>query len=191
MDLSKKHGTEYRLLHGVAKGQVWYGIWGYQFETGSYALTSDAYQNAIHTISSIPLSTFFFQDRGPRIRLQTLITFYQSLSEHELRTLKDLFSCLLNLIGELNTAKPKSLLCPWTRDDVDRVYQCMVKVLITSTIAEKDKWVSWRTLKGAVCKAASPELIDYCLKHLGGKVAGDGLIVRARCDPNSNAVEYR
>ena len=62
----------------------------------------------------------------------------------------------------------------------------MVKVLVTS-----DKWVSRRTLKGALCKAASPELIDYCLKHIAGRVVGDGIKVRARCNPNSNAVEYR
>lgn len=199
MDLSKKYGTEYRLLHTVAKGQVWYGRWGYQFGTGSYALTSDAYQNAIHTLSNIPLSTFFFQGRGPRTHLQTLIAFYQSLAETELRTLKDLFSFLLNRISELNTAKSedqtsshcKNLLCAWTRNDVERVEQCMVKVLVTSATAEKGKWVSRRTLKGALYNAASPELIDYCLKHLGGRVTGDGMVVRTRYNPNSNAVEFR
>ena len=199
MDLSKKYGTEYRLLHTVAKGQVWYGRWGYQFGTGSYALTSDAYQNAIHTLSNIPLSTFFFQGRGPRTHLQTLIAFYQSLAETERRTFKDLFSFLLNRISELNTAKSedqtsshcKNLLCAWTRNDVERVEQCMVKVLVTSATAEKGKWVSRRTLKGALYKAASPELIDYCLKHLVGRVTGDGMVVRTRYNPNSNAVEFR
>ena len=193
MDVSKKHGIDFRLVHTVAKGQVWYGGWGYQFGTGSYALTSDAYRNAIDTLSSIPLSTFFFQDRRPRTRLQTLVAFYQSLSETEtkIRTLKDLFSFLLDLIREPYTAKTdeqpnSSLSCPWTGNDVERVEQWMVKVLVTS-----DKWVSRRTLKGALCKAASPELIDYCLKHMVGRVVGEGVKVRARCNPNSNAVQYR
>ena len=67
----------------------------------------------------------------------------------------------------------------------------MVKVLVTSDTAEKGKWVSRRTLKGALYKAASPELIDYCLKHLVGRVTGDGMVVRTRYNPNSNAVEFR
>ncbi|KAG9132704.1 hypothetical protein Leryth_020913 [Lithospermum erythrorhizon] len=35
MDVSKKYGLEYRLLHAVVKGHSWYGDWGYEFGTGS------------------------------------------------------------------------------------------------------------------------------------------------------------
>lgn len=202
MDLSKKYGTEYRLLHTVAKGKVWYGNWGYQFGTGSYSLTSLDYRNAVHTLSNVPLSTFFFQSRGPPSPLQTLISFYQSLSESQLTTLKDLFSFLFNLINQPNTEKPpldptsgyhNNQLCAWMREDVERVEQRMVKVLVTSAMAEKGKWVTLRALKGALYKSASPELINYCIQHLGGRLTGDGMVVRTRCNPNPNpnAVEFR
>ncbi|KAJ6697562.1 hypothetical protein OIU85_003890 [Salix viminalis] len=52
-------------------------------------------------------------------------------------------------------------------------------------------WVSWRALRGAVCKVAPPELLDHCLKEIGGKFAADGMIVRSRCNPGSGSLEYR
>lgn len=67
--------------------------------------------------------------------------------------------------------------------------QSMVKVIRAALSG--GGWVTRRALKGALCKAASPELLDYCLKHLGGKVADDGLVVRSRCNPSSCLVEYR
>lgn len=52
-------------------------------------------------------------------------------------------------------------------------------------------WVTWRALRGAVCKVAPPELLDYCLKELKGKHTVDGMVVNARCHPDSGAIEYR
>ncbi|KAK7322429.1 hypothetical protein VNO77_25808 [Canavalia gladiata] len=204
MDLSKKFGLEYRLLHAITKGHSWYGNWGYEFGAGSYALTQDVYQKAVSTLSSMPLSSFLFGGRGPRTRLQCVITLYQSLADTELVTIKDLSSFLLNLIRK--SCKPlitktceqhentgtSSVFCAWASNDVEDVQQAFIKVLLASGACSEDKWVSWRALKGAVCKgAASPELLDYSLKQLGGKSASNGMVVRSRCNPITNAVEFR
>lgn len=192
MDVSKKYGMEYRLLHSITKGHSWYGEWGYDFGAGSYALTQEAYRQAIDTLSSFYLSPVLFSGRGPRTRLQSVIAFYQSLSVDELVTIKDLFLFLLNLIRETRK-KPEcatsDVLCLWTIDEVERVQQAMIKVLTAA--AGKAGWVSRRALKGSVWRAASVELLDYCLKHLAGKVAINGMVVRARCNPYSSDVEYR
>lgn len=201
MDVSKKYGLEYRLLHATIKGHSWYGDWGYEFGSGSYALTRDAYKKAVDTVSNAPLSFYLSQGRKPRSQLQEVIAFYQSLSDTQLVTLKDLFCFLLRLIHEgrksilpkthskASPAGTSNVLCVWTRNEVERVQKAMIKVLLAAAV--DSSWVSRRALKGALCKAASLELLDYCLKHLGGKLAGNGMVVHARCNPTSNVVEFR
>lgn len=200
MDASKKYGTEYRLLHAITKGHPWYGEWGYEFGAGSYALTQEAYRKAVDELSSMTLSSFSFQGRGPRTRMQDIIAFYQSLSDKQLQTIKDLFAHLLSLIHKARKAaapstseKPEfstsDTLISWTRNDVECVEQAMIKVLLA--VASEASWVTRRALKGAVCKSASPELLDYCLKHLGGKIAANGMVVLSRYNSISSAVEFR
>jgi hypothetical protein len=65
----------------------------------------------------------------------------------------------------------------------------MIKVLAAAS--GKTNWVTRHALKGVMCKTASPELLDYCLKHLGGKLAASGTMVWARCNPNSFDIEFR
>ncbi|KAK6246699.1 zinc finger protein [Theobroma cacao] len=199
MDVSKKYGMEYRLLHAITRGHSWYGNWGYEFGSGSYALTQDAYKRAVDNLSTMPLSPLLFQGRKTRTRLQNIIAFYQSLSCSELSTLKDLFSFLLRLITESHrTSMPKTskmsdsstnVLCAWTRNDVESLQQAMIKVLMAA--APGSNWVARRGLKGVMSKAASPELLDYCLKHLRGNLATNGKVVEARCNPNSSDIEFR
>ncbi|KAJ1417001.1 Zinc finger, PHD-type [Sesbania bispinosa] len=204
MDLSKKFGLEYRLLHAITKGRTWYGNWGYEFGTGSYALTQDVYQKAVNTLSYMPLSSFLFQGRGTRNRLQSVITLYQSLADTELLTIKDLFSFLLTLIAEFlkplitrtseqhECTSTSNVLCAWTSNDVEDVQKAFIKVLLASSACSENKWVSWRALKGALCRGvASPELLDYSLKHLGGNLVANGMVVRSQCNPISSAVEFR
>ncbi|CAJ2655288.1 unnamed protein product [Trifolium pratense] len=203
MDLSKKFGLDYRLLHSIAKGHSWYGNWGYEFGTGSYALTKDAYNKAVDSLSNMPLSSFLFQDRGPRHHVQSIISLYQSLAGTELLTMKDLFSFLLELVHKFRkprsakTAKqhgyasPCNLLCAWTRKDVEDVQHALIKVLLVSGACNEAKWVTSQTLKGAVSRLGFPELLDYCLKHLQGKIAANGLVVCSRCNPTSSAIEFR
>lgn len=202
MDVSKKYGLEFRLLHAITKGHPWYGDWGYEFGAGSFALTVDAYNMAVETLSSTPLSIFTSQGRKPRTRLQDLISLYQSISEDKLVNIRDLFCFLMDLIRAAHkspvrvddaTFKKRKLcdsriLSAWTNNDIARVEEALFKVLRAIT---GSNWVSWRALRGAVCKAGPPELLDYCLKELKGKHAANGMVVNSRCSPESDALEYR
>ncbi|XP_052196733.1 PHD finger protein At1g33420 isoform X2 [Diospyros lotus] len=202
MDVSKKYGLEYRLLCAVTKGCPWYGDWGYKFGACSFGLTVDDYRMAVEMISRLPLSNFLSQGRKPRTRLQDVISFYQSLSEHELVNVRDLFCFLMSLIhdehgdslqfGDAISKKRRfctsSTLCAWTTTDIKRVEEAMFRVLRAVT---GPTWVTWRTLRGAVCKVAPPELLDYCLKEIKGKWTADGMVVHAQCNPDSGAIEYR
>ncbi|KAL8196049.1 hypothetical protein R6Q57_025049 [Mikania cordata] len=202
MDVSKKYGLEFRLLHSVIKGHPWYGDWNYKFGGGSYAITREVYDNAIETLANMPLSTLSSQGCKPRTHLQDLIAFYQSLSDQELVTSRDLFRCLTTLLHNANknrtmvdyrTAKKikfsdSRVLCVWELSDIVRVEEAMSKVL---KAVSGYSWVSWASLRGAVCRVGRPELLDYCLKELKGKRAADGMVVNARSNPDSGTLEYR
>ncbi|KAJ4954131.1 hypothetical protein NE237_030963 [Protea cynaroides] len=203
MDMSKKYGLEYRLLHAITNGLPWYGDWGFEFGAGSFALTVDAYRKAVDTLSNMPINLFLSQARKPRTRLQDAISFYQAMSESELVTVRDLFRFLIKLIHD---ARKKSVLgrtctkdgssdsmvlCTWTVADIDRVEQAMIKVLRAVGAGSSSRWVIWRAIRGAVTKVGSPELLDYCLKDLGGKLTSDRMAVCCRCNPDTGAIEYR
>ncbi|KAK6937936.1 Zinc finger, PHD-finger [Dillenia turbinata] len=203
MDVSKKYGMEYRLLHSVAKGHTWYGNWGFKFGAGCYGLTLDDYNRALDTISSLPLSIFLFQGWRSQTRLKSVIAFYQSLSDNELVTVGDLFSFLFKLIFKTrNSVMPYQILSEstdfgsvndktlsiWTRNDIERIEQAMIKVLAAAKVAG---WVTRRALKGALSKAASPELLDYCLKSLPRTMAADDMVVEARYNQVSKVIEFR
>ncbi|XP_042958090.1 PHD finger protein At1g33420-like [Carya illinoinensis] len=74
-------------------------------------------------------------------------------------------------------------------NDVVHVQEAIIKVLLAA--AGEANWVTRRALKGAMCKSASSGLLDYCLKHLGGKLATNGMVVLSRYNPISSAVEFR
>ncbi|KAJ0041362.1 hypothetical protein Pint_27565 [Pistacia integerrima] len=166
MDVSKKYGMEYRLLHAITRGHPWYGDWGYEFGAGSFALTRDAYKSAVEALSTIPLSIFLSQGRKPLF------------TKHK--------------VDEAACKKPRQCVSEvvqsWTKGEIERVDEAMFRVL---RAVSGSNWVSWRTLRGAVCKVAKSELLDHCLKELGGKLAADGMVVVARCNPDSGAFEYR
>lgn len=198
MDVSMKYGMEWRLLHSIVHGRSWYGNWGYEFSAGSYALTLAAYKRAIGTLSSMPLSPLLFHSRKPRTSLQRVIAFYLAIAETELLTLQDLFSFMLGLIREhggvskepsKKKPRPSNVLCAWSLDEVERVEQAMVRLLLAAV--GQSGWVKRCALKGALYKSASPELLDYCLKHLGGKSTANGMVVRTRLNPTTSAVEFR
>jgi hypothetical protein len=98
MDISKKHGMDYRLLHAVTSGHPWYGEWGYKFGAGSFALTSETYRTAVDMLSSIHLA-LYFSNRSPiRTPLQNTIALYWALSDRQLVTLRDLFRFIMHLM---------------------------------------------------------------------------------------------
>ncbi|RZC88140.1 hypothetical protein C5167_015944 [Papaver somniferum] len=193
MDVSRKYGLEYRLLHAITNGNPWYGGWGYEFGAGSFALTADTYKKSVENLSKIPLSLFYSESRKPRTRLHSVISFYQSLSETQLLTLSDLFCFLMRLIRNADQQSPADTdkkprnSSSWTKEDSEHVEQAMIKVL---RAVGRDRWVSWRSLKGALYRIASSELLDYCLKDLGGKLVQEGMVY-SRCNPDTDALEYR
>lgn len=201
MDVSKKYGLEYRLLHAIMKGNPWYGEWGYNFGSGSYCLTQEAYKSAVESLSNLPLSIFLSQEQKPHSRVQDMILYYRSLSEHELVNMRDLFCFLMGLLHDACKTASKSdditckkrridasgLSSSWEKSDVERVEEAMLRVL---RAVSGSNWVSGRALRGAVCKVASPELLDYCLTELGGKVVYGG-IVNSRCNPQTGVHEFR
>lgn len=201
MDISKKHGLEYRLLHAVTAGHSWYGNWGYEFGTGSFALTADAYRKAVESLANLPLSVFFSHSRSPRGSLQDTISMYCALSDRQLVTIGELFSFVTRLLRDAEgrrappgspacrAAVPCGVLCAWTGEEAGRLEAAMIKLLRAAGVS---RWVSWRTLRGAVCRqASSPALLDYCLKGLAGKPAEDGMAVAVRCNADTRAIEFR
>lgn len=201
MDVSKKYGLEYRLLHSIIKGHPWYGDWGYEFAAGSFALTRDSYKLAIETLSSLPLSIFLSQGRKLGSRIHDIILRYKSLSEREPENMRDLFGVLISLVHDAHKCSSKvddavskkrrastsEVLCTWN-SDIECVEEAMLKVL---RAVSGSNWVSGRNLKGAVYKVAPPELLDYCLRELGGKMVADGMVVSSRYNPDTEAFEYR
>lgn len=199
MDISKKHGMDYRLLHAVTSGHPWYGEWGYKFGAGSFALTSKTYQNAVDMLSSINLALYFSHRSPIRTPLQNTIALYWALSNRQLVTLRDLFRFIMHLLHQAqkmsksSNDKNKELtfteLCAWTEEDLHRAEGAMLKVL---QAVQPGQWVSWRALRGAVSKTVtSQELLDYSLRELGGKQLDNGFFVAVRCNAETSAIEYR
>ncbi|XP_020244987.1 PHD finger protein At1g33420-like [Asparagus officinalis] len=202
MDVSKKYGMEYRLLHTVTNGHPWYGEWGYQFGAGCFALTGEARNSSVENLSNIPLSLFFSHARSSRTRLQSTISLYQSLSDCQLLTVRDLFCFVTKLLhddhgqeraqnteGKVQSEAHQGVLCAWTKSDVERAEDVLIKVLQSISGYQ---WISWRALRGATCRAVgSPELLDYCLKGLGGRIINGTLVVAVRCNPETCCIEYR
>ncbi|KAE8673926.1 peroxidase 47-like [Hibiscus syriacus] len=179
-----------KVVHGM-------GEWGCGFGTGSFALTVDSYKSAVETLSSLPLSIFLLQELKPNTQLQDVISFYQSLSKSKLVNMKDLFRFLMKLIHDARkstsrvgdpTFKRQRTSSSWSRADVARVEEAMFRVL---RAVSGSNWVSSRSLRGAVCRVASPALLENCLMELRGKVSAEGRVVNARRNPDSGSLEYR
>ena len=192
MDKSKKHDLQYRLLHAVIAGHSWYGKWGYVFGAGSFGLTAESYKEAAETIASLPLSVFFSHTRSPRSPLQDTIALYSSLSDcaGQPQTVGELFSFITCLLRAPASAPPRGVLTAWTREDVGRLEDAMIKILRSA--AATRPWVSWRALKRAVSSrdSSSPLLLDYCLKEIAGRSCDDS-VVAARCNENTRSIEFR
>ncbi|XP_050916176.1 PHD finger protein At1g33420 isoform X2 [Lathyrus oleraceus] len=202
MDVSKKYGLEYRLIHSITRGHPWYGEWGYQFGSGSYGLTQEAYRTAVESVSDLPLSIFLSQGQKPHSCMQGIISHYQSLSEHQLVNIRDLFCLLMGFIrdsiktsltvesitGKKRCFNATGVSCSWGESDTVRVEEAILRVL---RAVSRSNWVSWRALRGSVYKVASAELLDYCLGELGGKVVLGSMVVNTRCNPETGAFECR
>ncbi|KAM2527723.1 hypothetical protein TB1_024946 [Malus domestica] len=109
-DASNKRSMDLRLLHGVAYGHYWFGRWGYQFSYGSFGMTKDHYDQAIESLSSLPLERILedFIDMDEREELKQIISYYRNLSETKLITIKDLIHFMLTVKPSV-TGQKKSL----------------------------------------------------------------------------------
>ncbi|XP_022766322.1 PHD finger protein MALE MEIOCYTE DEATH 1 [Durio zibethinus] len=98
-DVSKKHGMDLRLLHGVAYGHTWFGRWGYKFCRGSYGVLEQNYDRAIEILSSHELDKTIqdFSDRDQCRRIKCMVQHYRDLSESQLVTIRDLFKFMLTI----------------------------------------------------------------------------------------------
>ncbi|KAL6868327.1 hypothetical protein ACP4OV_015172 [Aristida adscensionis] len=200
MDVSKKYGTDYRILHAVATGSSWYSQWGFKLSKGSFGITPEEYCKAIDSLSSTPLSHFFPHSRSPRNKLQDIITFYQSLSKRPLTTVRELFLYVLGLAssnsspicsGSSLRRKERSYAFvqqTWPDEEIKKATDIALKVLHA---VDRTRWVSMRTLKAAISHSVgSPQLVDYCLKTLGKRTT-DGMAVAVRSNSEKNTLEYR
>ena len=111
--------------------------------SGSYGLNHEAYKTAMESLSSIPLSVFLSQRQKPDPHLQGVISCYQSLSEHELVNIRDLFCFLMGLIHDARKTASKvnditckkrrtdeaGVPCSWAKSDIERVEEAMLRVL--------------------------------------------------------------
>lgn len=196
MDVSKKYGMEYRLVHGVAAGRSWYGNWGYEFGAGSFAHTNETYQSALNALSAKPLSPSHSsrdQELGTQTQLQKTMALYMFLSPRRLETLHDLFSFIFKLLEDTHGhGKNQTELlppCRWREEDIARAEDGILKIL---SAVKKLQWVTWRALRRATFRSVgSIELLDYCLKRLGGRRAADGSVIAVRCNSETSSVEYR
>uniref|UniRef100_A0A453HHC4 PTC1-like winged helix-turn-helix domain-containing protein n=1 Tax=Aegilops tauschii subsp. strangulata TaxID=200361 RepID=A0A453HHC4_AEGTS len=200
LDVSKKFEVDYRVLHAIATGCSWYGQWGFKLGSGSFGITSETYSKAIENLSSVSLSHFFPHSRYPRNQLQDTIAFYQSLSKRPLTTFRDLFLYVLGLAAgksvhtHLVTMHKRELAYDanfkeenWADEKIKQAMDVVLKVLRAA-----DRWVAMRTLKAATAHPiGSPQLVDYCLKTIGGTRTYDGMVVVVRCNSETNTIEYR
>ncbi|XP_037429476.1 PHD finger protein At1g33420-like [Triticum dicoccoides] len=200
LDVSKKFEVDYRVLHAIATGCSWYGQWGFKLGSGSFGITSETYSKAIENLSSVSLSHFFPHSRYPRNQLQDTIAFYQSLSKRPLTTFRDLFLYVLGLAAgksvhtHLVTMHKRELAYDanfkeenWADEKIKQAMDVALKVLRAA-----DRWVAMRTLKAATAHPiGSPQLVDYCLKTIGGTRTYDGMVVVVRCNSETNTIEYR
>lgn len=200
MDVSKKFEVDCRILHAIASGSSWYGQWGFKLGSGSFGITPEAYYKAMDDLSSVPLSHFFPHSRSPRNQLQDTISLYQSLSKRPLTVVRDLFLYILGLAASksvhnhllaMHKKEPEydtnSKEGRWTDDESKRATDVALKFLRAA-----DRWVAMRTLRAATAHTiGSPQLVDYCIKTIGGARTNDGLVVVAQCNSETNSVEYR
>eukprot|EP01018_Ginkgo_biloba_P023000 Gb_40045 [translate_table: standard] len=206
MDVSKKYGLDYRLLHALQKGHPWYGNWGYKFGTGSFALTYESYKTAVEILSNVPL-TSVLSDVGKYDRhLNRVVSFYCSLSKKPIVTVQDLVCYIMELLHKFHgqtklgkhsgggpfsvdkasinavTAESK-----WTSEEVEEATSAILKVL---QVADKSRWVTLRDLRGATCHGRDPELLDSAMRGLEGKIVGKHT-VQCRCMSAMRTLEYR
>ncbi|KNA19734.1 hypothetical protein SOVF_058800 [Spinacia oleracea] len=195
-DISQKKGMDLRLLHGLAYGGPWFSRWDYKFGRGSFGVTESMYQKSIQALQNIPLCLLFHHLSPSDNYLPIIYSRYQSISEHSLVTLSDLFHFMLELKSRLpkETApselfNPGILLeasCRWSPKRVEMA----TRVIVESLKRAEPKWVSRQEVRDAArVYIGDTGLLDFVLKSLGNHVVGKYL-VRRSLNPVTKVLEY-
>ncbi|KAI0496013.1 hypothetical protein KFK09_022320 [Dendrobium nobile] len=200
IDAATKGRMELRLINGLAYGEPWFERWGYKFGHGSYGITEQMYQRSLQALRAFPLAllipplyrTIFDVD------ILTITTKYQSTTSKVLKSLGDLFHCMMELKAKLShevfpttTAMEfhsimKGASCRWSVKRVEMAAQVIVQELRRS----EHRWVSRQEVRDAArAYIGDTGLLDYVLKHLGNHIIGN-YIVRRTVNPITKVLEY-
>lgn len=188
---------ELRLLHGVAKGEPWFGRWGYRFGSGTYGVTQKIYEKAIESVRNVPLCLLNHHLTSLNRETPILLSKYQSLSTEPLITLSDLIRFMLHLHSRLprdnymNNSRNQiisidSTNCRWSQKRI----QMAIKVVIESLKRVEYRWISRQEVRDAARNyIGDTGLLDFVLKSLGNQVVGNYL-VRRSLNPVKKVLEY-
>ncbi|XP_062109811.1 PHD finger protein MALE STERILITY 1 [Humulus lupulus] len=195
-DVAQKKGMELRLTHGVAYGESWFGRWGYKFGRGTYCVTQLMYQRALEALRGIPLTLVIHHLCTSSRDLPLIISRYQTLSDHTLTTLGDLFHFMLELKSRLpnETSNTESYspgilvetTCRWSPKRVEMATRVIVEALKRAQF----RWVSRQQVRDAARNyIGDTGLLDFVLKSLGNQIVGNYL-VRRSLNPVTKVLEY-
>lgn len=195
-DISRKKGMELRLLHVVAYSQPWFGRWGYKFGRGSFGVTQPMYQKAIEAIQSMPLCLLLHHLGHSDQEIPLIFTRYQTLSDHSLITLGDLFHFMLELKSRLpkencniSSYNPGILVennCRWSAKRIEMA----TRVIVDALKRAESRWVSRQEVRDvARAYIGDTGLLDFVLKSLGNHIVGKYL-VRRSLNPVTKVLEY-
>lgn len=101
--MARKRSMDLRLLLGVAHGAPWFSRWGYRFHMGSFGVTDDVYQHALHLLSTLRLDTLIadLAKAGHDRELRRVTNIYRKLRQPEhdppILTVRDLLRFLLGM----------------------------------------------------------------------------------------------
>ncbi|KAF3432045.1 hypothetical protein FNV43_RR26784 [Rhamnella rubrinervis] len=198
-DFSKKGGMELRLIHGVAYKEPWFGRWGYKLERGTYCVTQEMYHKAIEALQGMPLYLLIHHLGPTNHELPLIFTRYQTLSDHCLVTMGDLFQFMLDLKTRLpkenspgssssyNTGfLVETSTCRWSPKRVETA----TKVIVEALKRARFRWVSRQEVRDAArAYVGDTGLLDFVLKSLGNHIVGNYL-VRRSLNPVTKVLEY-
>ncbi|GMN60500.1 hypothetical protein TIFTF001_029583 [Ficus carica] len=197
-DASQKKGMELRLIHGVAYGEPWFGRWGYKFGRGTFCVTQQMYQKALEALRGMPLTLLIHSYLCPPNNhdLPLIFSKYQTLSDHSLTTLGDLFHFMLELKSRLpkdssnmESYNPGILVettCRWSPKRVEMA----TRVIVESLKRAHFRWVSRQEVRDAARNyIGDTGLLDFVLKSLGNQIVGNYL-VRRSLNPVTKVLEY-
>ncbi|PNX84259.1 PHD finger protein male sterility 1-like [Trifolium pratense] len=186
---------ELRLVNGIAYSEPWFGRWGYKFGRGCFGVTQSMYQKAIEAIRSMPLYLLTHHIANFNHEIPLIFSRYQTLSDHSLITLGDLFHYMLELksrlpretcISSYNTSALVETNCRWSPKRIEMATRVIVEALKRTEF----RWISRQEVRDAArAYIGDTGLLDFVLKSLGNHIVGNYL-VRRSLNPVTKVLEY-